>query len=475
MAAKKAATGRPEYHKWPKERAKVLDLFLDPENIRLQVPVQASPQSLINDLFVNENAMQVLESIAQNGFFPDEIPVVVRENNKLVVLEGNRRVAALKALARPELAPTKEAVIRDLLKTAGAFPRELEVVVAPDRLSVRRLLASKHTQTTRRPWRPLRQAYFYKAELQSGKTVDDLRAEYPNVEIEKFLRLINIHHIAKALTFESPQVADKVHNERKFPATTVERLYEDKQVQDFLGFAFDKNGEVRVKIARAEFEKGFKKLIEDVVTKFAPDFGDVDSRTLNNEKHRAAYLASFPKDDVPKQNKAGKVTTSKDFKEQPQPPDPPRTKLAPTDIDFSLKSKGVHRMLVELQKIDYHKFANATHDLLRSFLECALKSYFQDTGKVITPTKGPFVFLDQVLQVFIDEMIAARNNRLRQVAARIKSNNDMVSYSATFLNAANHNPDVFVTDTEVEDAWDAMEPLLRFILNPPKPNATSNP
>jgi hypothetical protein len=100
-----------------------------------------------------------------------------------------------------------------------------------------------------------------KAELQSGKTVDDLRAEYPGVEIEKLLRLINVHHIAKALTYDTPQVADKVHNERQFPATTVERLYEDKQVREFLGFDFDRNGEVKVKIVKAEFEKGFKKLI----------------------------------------------------------------------------------------------------------------------------------------------------------------------------------------------------------------------
>ncbi len=154
MAAK--AAGQPDYHKWPRQRARITELFLDPENVRLEVPVQASQQSLINDLFLNENAMQVLESIAQNGFFPDELPVVAKEKEKLIVMEGNRRVAALKALARPELVATKEAAIKELLKTAATFPRELDVVLAPDRRSVRRLLAAKHTQTTRRPWSPLR-------------------------------------------------------------------------------------------------------------------------------------------------------------------------------------------------------------------------------------------------------------------------------------------------------------------------------
>lgn len=473
MAAKK--TRRVDYQKWPRQRARVTELFLDPENIRLEVPSRASQQSLINDLFLNEDAMQVLQSIAQNGFFPDELPVAVKENGKLVVMEGNRRVAALKALARPELVATKEAAIKELVKTAVPFPRELEVIVAPDRRSVRRLLAAKHTQTTRRPWRPLRQAAFYKAELVNGKTVDNLREEYPSVEIEKFLRLINMHRIAKSLTYSDPAVAKRIHNERQFPATTVERLYDDQRIRDFLGFDFDNNGDVRVKIAKAEFEKGLRKIIEDVVTKSATNFGVVDSRTLNNEKNRAAYIASFPPSAIPKRAKAEKVATTKDFKLRPKPPKS-RSKLAPRDIAFGLQSRGVQRMLSELQGIDYHRFPNAAHDLLRSFLECALKAYFDDTGKTIVPKRGGYVSLDHALDEFIEEMTAANNKGLRQVANRVKGNREMVSYSADFLNATNHSPDIFATPKEVEDAWDAMEPLLRFVLNPAKPNASaSNP
>src|SRR4051812_14526771 len=133
MAAR--AAKRVEYHKWPRQRVRIAELFLDPENIRLEVPSQASQQSLINDLFLNENAMQVLESIASNGFFPDELPVVVKQSQKFVVMEGNRRVAALKALMRPELVATKESAIKQVLRTAVPFPREVDVVLAPDRRS----------------------------------------------------------------------------------------------------------------------------------------------------------------------------------------------------------------------------------------------------------------------------------------------------------------------------------------------------
>jgi len=456
---------------------RVSDLFLDPENIRLQVEVKSPQQSLINDLFLNENAMQVLESIANNGFFPDEIPVVVKENGKCFTIEGNRRVAALKALARPELVPSKELEIKQLAKITRPGIHELEVVVAPDRESVRHFLASKHTQSTRRPWRPLRQAYFYKAELERGKTVEDLRKEYPGVDIQKFLRLINIHRIAKSLKYDSDPIGKKVRNERGFPATTIERLYEDKKVRSFLGFDFDKDGEVKIGIDRKEFEKGFQKVVQDVVGKFSSNFGVVDSRTLNSEKLRAKYLASFSKSEIPNKAPGSKTITSRDFKELEPTKSNLRLKLAPRDISYELKSAKVRRMLVELQEIDYRKFPNASHDLLRSFLECSLKAYFENHKKPVGAAKpGGYVYLDRVLDEFIGEMKTAKNHKLQQVASRIKGNAKMTSYSTLFLNAANHNPDVFATPEEVKDAWDAMEPLFRHIFQlPKKDNAQNKP
>lgn len=459
---KKSST-KPNYENWPRQKVKITDLFLDPGNIRLQIEYKSSQEAIIHDLFLNEDAMQVLEIIVRHGLFPDEVPVVIKEDKKLVVMEGNRRVAALKVLARPEIVPTKEAAIRQLLKSAGHIVKELEVVVAPDRDSVQPLLAIKHTQKTRRPWKPLRQAYFYKAELESGQTVQDLRKEHPNVDIDKFLRLINIHKIAKSIQYDSDQITRKVHNERRFPATTIERLYEDKQVRDFLGFEFDKDGEVKINIKKTEFEKGFKKIVQDIVDKI------VDSRALNSEKNRRDYLARFPMSATPNKTKGGNITTTKDFKEKIVNKAEKKTRLAPKDIQFTLQSAGVKRMLIELQGIDYHRFPNASHDLLISFLECALKAYFDHNNKKIEPKRtGGNVSLSDVLNEFKNEMDKIGNRKLAQVVGRIKDTTKMSSYTAQFLNAIKHNPDVFATPQDAKDAWDAMEPLFCYILNPPR-------
>jgi hypothetical protein len=47
----------PTHEDWPRQRIRVSNLFLDPENIRLQVEVKSPQQSLINDLFLNEKAI----------------------------------------------------------------------------------------------------------------------------------------------------------------------------------------------------------------------------------------------------------------------------------------------------------------------------------------------------------------------------------------------------------------------------------
>lgn len=457
-----------DYATWPRKRVRVADLFLDSNNIRLQVESKSSPEVLINDLFLNEDAMQILESIARNGFFPDELPVVLQEDGKCVVAEGNRRIAALKVLSHPEIVPSKATHVRKLIKDTGISIKEIEVIEAPNRESVKHFLASKHTQDTRRPWKPLRQAYFYKAELATGKTVQELRDEYPTVDINRFLRLINVHKVARAIEYGSERVAKKVYNERTFPASTIERLYDDKKVREFLGFDFDGNGDLVVKIEKKEFEKGFRRVVSDVVDKV------VDSRSLNNDANRAKYLAGFSEGDKPKKNKAAKTLTSKDFKEISPDFGGKRTKLAPKNILFTLKAPGVHRMLVELQGINYHVFPNAAHDLLRSFLECGLKAYFDDIGKPLKTAGKPYIFLNDALCTFKKEMDSIGNTELSQVAQRVISDNTMQPFSAKFLNATNHNPSVFATDKNVEEAWDALEKLFRFILNPVKENNAAN-
>jgi hypothetical protein len=84
---------------WPDRRAHVLnDLVLDPRNVRLDIDVDAPEVDIMRDLFANERVLNLVEGISKVGYLTHEIPLVVERDGQLVVVEGNRRVAALKAI-----------------------------------------------------------------------------------------------------------------------------------------------------------------------------------------------------------------------------------------------------------------------------------------------------------------------------------------------------------------------------------------
>lgn len=124
------------------------DLQLDVVNPRLPEELQGRPASEVL-IFMYEH--QVLEELAQsfldNGFFQHEPLIVVEEAGETIVVEGNRRLAALTILLQLPLAREVELDF-DLAATLGPDRRaELESVpcwIAPDRDAVRRFLGFRH-------------------------------------------------------------------------------------------------------------------------------------------------------------------------------------------------------------------------------------------------------------------------------------------------------------------------------------------
>ena len=78
---------------WVTRRVSVASLHLDAKNPRLgRETLAQAPREIIQYLFEHDKALEVAESIATRGFFPNEPLLVVIENSRLVVVEGNRRL-----------------------------------------------------------------------------------------------------------------------------------------------------------------------------------------------------------------------------------------------------------------------------------------------------------------------------------------------------------------------------------------------
>lgn len=100
---------------WPEVELDVLkDVQLDAKNVRLEVTDAKVEADIIEDLFVNEDALGLVEGICKVGYLTHETPVVLKRRGKYVMVEGNRRLAALKAIQNPMLVPDYRARVASL-------------------------------------------------------------------------------------------------------------------------------------------------------------------------------------------------------------------------------------------------------------------------------------------------------------------------------------------------------------------------
>ena len=88
----------------PPEPVSVDHLHLDPKNPRIQqVGEGLDEQRILEILWREYSVEEVALSIAQNGYFNHEPLFAAEEGGRLVVVEGNRRLAAVRILRDPQL------------------------------------------------------------------------------------------------------------------------------------------------------------------------------------------------------------------------------------------------------------------------------------------------------------------------------------------------------------------------------------
>jgi len=85
------------------EQIAVDDLLFDAKNFRFLREHVPDQDSILRVLDRDYQLEVIGESLAENGFFPEEPLAAIPDKDKFIVVEGNRRLAALKLLLRPEL------------------------------------------------------------------------------------------------------------------------------------------------------------------------------------------------------------------------------------------------------------------------------------------------------------------------------------------------------------------------------------
>ena len=178
--------------RWPIEEVGLDELNLDLRNVRIPGGDLDHRQSRAT-WSRPRTCLGWRATSCATGTWTTKLPVVTYEDGRRIVLEGNRRITALKAIRNPSLlgkfAPRMERLLSRYPE--ADTPSEVRVIVAPSREAAQTLLARLHTRNPKRSWLREQQAVFYHAQLSPTVSVNNLRTLYPGQAsyITSFIRI----------------------------------------------------------------------------------------------------------------------------------------------------------------------------------------------------------------------------------------------------------------------------------------------
>jgi hypothetical protein len=503
--------------RWPIEDVRLDELDLDLRNVR--IPIEGLDEAAIAAYLVeSEDLLGLAGDILRDSYIDNEIPVVAVEQGRYVVLEGNRRIAALKAISNPSLLGRSAGRLERLMQRYpdAEIPTQVRVMVAPSREAAQPLLARLHTSNPKRSWIREQQALFFHAQLATLSPAE-LKARYPTDanQITRFLRMGEMRKVIRGLRYDDKDLEEFVKS-GQLSISSLEYAYAKPKIQQALGMVFNKDGllpsrhvsdgqrralmyllglfrdkklntrspELR---ASSEQHEAFAEELQHIVEGSAPGAaptgspapGNNGSSQQSGSQGAGAGSGSGGQSgstdgqsgstgqgngspNNPGSSSGGSGTDSGQQGQRGPNRGETRSKLIMDGFTYRGNSDGLRRRFEELRRLDVREFPNAAYDLLRTVLECSIKDYFATKGQPMRrgQTLGPCI--EQLAREFQSDvrmtaLINAINRRGRMPA-------NQFSATETALNASNHEPDSFVSAREVHEGWDHMKPILVHIV-----------
>ncbi|MFH8591883.1 hypothetical protein [Streptomyces rimosus] len=247
----------------------VASLTLDDNNPR-HAKQTANDAESIAALFEKgpEKLIRLARDIIQHGINPTELVVCMADGDRNVVLEGNRRVAALKLLHNPKLAPTENLRRRiAAIAKSGEVPRRLICVMADNRLQAEHWIKIRHT----------------------GENGGIGVVRWSTSEASRFGGRSTPTEKARLFTDavcdwfpDDEEFLSNVHTVRDSRITNLGRMIADPTVRNRLGIAFD--GDVVLR----NFPRG---KVRPILTQLFADFaGPVSVDQIKTKRQREKYL-----------------------------------------------------------------------------------------------------------------------------------------------------------------------------------------
>jgi len=424
-------------------------LLLDPQNPRLAQPSSGQREILQAIAKEQKHKLVVLaKDIVEHGTNPGDLPYVTSakdEFDRYIVLEGNRRLAALRGLENPEL--LKDALdgrslaqLRRLSKEYQESPVDsLQCVDFKARKDADHWILLRHT----------------------GENDGAGIARWVSDQAGRFKQRASgskeIH--VQALDFLENQGALSPDERSKVPSTSLKRLLGTPKVREKIGVTLE-NGSLKLLAPERQVAKALSYIANDLAEK------NTKTEHIYTEKQRIKYANQLPKGVVvkptlkkakamnngpaPAPARAKKVTRVK-----------PRNHLIPRDCVMSITHTRIADIERELRSLSLEDHHNAVSVLLRVFIELSANVYVDAKGLSLPPNPK----LRNKLTVAVDSLVAAgklTNAQAKPVRAACQKNS-FLAPTVDQLHDYIHNQDRFPAPSDLRATWGNFQPFMMAI------------
>lgn len=141
----------------------IKNLHFDPANPRLPSDIDGTKEKAVFEWMLSDATLtELMAAIGEQGYFPGEPLLVVPHDSRpehYVVVEGNRRLAAVKLLSDPDRAPVRMQTVSAIAESANEKPAALPVLPFKQRGDIVLYLGYRHV-TGVQEWGPIAKARF---------------------------------------------------------------------------------------------------------------------------------------------------------------------------------------------------------------------------------------------------------------------------------------------------------------------------
>ena len=267
------------------------ELTLDTINPRF-VDEQDGQEQTIKHLFDTAKIIELATNILKQGYFENEVPIVLAQNQNYIVLEGNRRVCCLKALNNPHLTPTNYTnKISQLLtrydQEAQNLPKSIRVLVVNTREEAAPHIARLHTKTTKEKWTLDQQATFYYNQYLQGTKISTILASDEN-RVVRLIKMAAMRRLITSIPYKNDELRHYAASS-DLKMSTLEYAYGKAEIQEAFGIEFTEFGLVREQGSAEVYPKP-----EEVATRLSANhigaieytIGEFKAKRLNTRSPR---------------------------------------------------------------------------------------------------------------------------------------------------------------------------------------------